>query len=43
MLAPLVKPWSIIRRKATGRLSVADDDIQHGGQACYVRGLLERK
>ena len=24
-------------------VSVADDDIQHGGQACYVRGLLERR
>ena len=24
-------------------ISVADDDIQHGGQACYVRGLLERR
>ena len=23
-------------------VSVADDDLQHGGQACYVRGLLER-
>ena len=24
-------------------ISVADDDIQHAGQACYVRGLLERR
>jgi uncharacterized damage-inducible protein DinB len=23
-------------------ISIADDDIQHAGQACYVRGLLER-
>ena len=22
-------------------ISIADDDIQHGGQACYVRGLLD--
>ncbi len=24
-------------------VSIADDDIQHTGQACYVRGLLERR
>ena len=24
-------------------VSVADDDIQHAGQACYVRGLLDRR
>ena len=24
-------------------ISVADDDIQHAGQACYVRGLLDRR
>ncbi|MEJ7721382.1 MAG: DUF664 domain-containing protein [Ilumatobacteraceae bacterium] len=24
-------------------VSVADDDIQHGGQARYVRGLLARR
>ena len=24
-------------------VSIADDDIQHSGQACYVRGLLERR
>lgn len=24
-------------------VSIADDDIQHGGQAAYVRGLLERR
>jgi len=24
-------------------ISIADDDIQHGGQACYVRGLFDRK
>jgi len=24
-------------------ISVADDDIQHGGQAAYVRGVLERR
>jgi hypothetical protein len=24
-------------------VSIADDDIQHAGQACYVRGLLERR
>jgi uncharacterized damage-inducible protein DinB len=24
-------------------VSVADDDIQHGGQACYVRGLLRSR
>ena len=23
-------------------ISIADDDIQHAGQAAYVRGLLER-
>lgn len=23
-------------------ISVADDEIQHSGQACYLRGLLER-
>ena len=24
-------------------VSIADDDIQHAGQACYVRGLLDRR
>jgi uncharacterized damage-inducible protein DinB len=24
-------------------ISIADDDIQHGGQAVYARGLLERR
>jgi uncharacterized damage-inducible protein DinB len=24
-------------------VSIADDDIQHAGQACYVRGILERR
>jgi hypothetical protein len=24
-------------------VSIADDDMQHGGQAVYVRGLLERR
>lgn len=24
-------------------ISVADDDIQHAGQACYARGMLERR
>ena len=24
-------------------VSIADDDIQHAGQAKYVRGLLERR
>ncbi len=24
-------------------VSVADDDIQHAGQAAYVRGLLDRR
>jgi DinB family protein len=24
-------------------ISIADDDIQHGGQACYVRGLLDQR
>jgi uncharacterized damage-inducible protein DinB len=24
-------------------ISIADDDIQHAGQACYVRGLLDRR
>lgn len=23
-------------------VSIADDDIQHAGQACYVRGILDR-
>jgi hypothetical protein len=23
-------------------VSIADDDIQHAGQAAYLRGLLER-
>ncbi len=23
-------------------VSIADDDIQHAGQACYLRGILER-
>ncbi len=24
-------------------VSIADDNIQHAGQACYVRGILERR
>jgi hypothetical protein len=24
-------------------VSIADDDIQHAGQACYVRGILDRR
>ena len=24
-------------------VSIADDDIQHAGQAAYVRGLLDRR
>jgi len=24
-------------------VSIADDEIQHAGQACYVRGILERR
>jgi hypothetical protein len=24
-------------------VSIVDDDIQHAGQAVYVRGLLERR
>ncbi len=24
-------------------ISIADDDIQHGGQAAYVRGMLDRR
>jgi uncharacterized damage-inducible protein DinB len=24
-------------------VSIADDDIQHAGQACYVRGILKRR
>ncbi|MEP6660279.1 MAG: DUF664 domain-containing protein [Acidimicrobiales bacterium] len=24
-------------------ISIADDDIQHAGQACYLRGILDRR
>jgi hypothetical protein len=24
-------------------VSIADDDIQHAGQACYVRGIIDRR
>lgn len=35
--------WDPPVTMAVRLISIVDDDIQHGGQATYVRGLLERR
>lgn len=43
-LAKIVdKRWDPPVTMAVRLVSIVDDDIQHGGQAAYVRGLLERR
>lgn len=36
-------PWTPHVRLAVRLVSVLDDDMQHAGQAAYVRGILLRR